>query len=700
MNTFTPQTHATTMELSPSAFGAIHDHEVPDATTPLQRLGDVLRRRWLLLLGCSLIATLLAGTIGLSLPPVYTARAQVVVTPPAPPANGTVAPRPDETALTIETEVSAMSSRDQINRVLDHLVMKEDFPIASFAKDGRLAALERSVVSRLLGGFAGGWIESLLTPEQSARLHAFAEPPTPQRRREQILDELERNLKINSEPRSRVISVRYTASSAEIAASVANAAIETYIGDQEDRKRDSIRRDLDRLDRQLPELRKEVETANAVIRAYRLDHAVLDSASTEQQEQQAVVLKSKINATRIALTANEAERAALAGQGAGPRNDLADARLKEEAAQLTDRARAFQQQLDALGAGLRDLQPAADHLKQLVRLADAKRRIYEDELLLQQTLARNQDLVLPDSAMLSAAAPPQKPASTNPLLFLPPAFVLGLLVAGFAAVWHDGRDTTLRSERTIPGTLGIPYGGFLLRARPPLDPSASNLHAAAVRSLFAATLSLEAARHGRKIVLVTSSVSGEATQDLATDFSLYAAQLLPRVLLINLNFRDPVARPGLSAQIRGRPLLPEHPLEGMVITRPVPTLPLDVLSLGYPHRDPVAFLVGHDLRQTFRQLRERYDCIVVHAGPILETAEAPLLAAEADCILLAVRWGRTPRRLVGNALSILKRSEGPLLKPGRIKAVLTQVRVRQHLAYRFGDAIDAMAKSYRRRRFT
>jgi len=725
MNTFTSVPATPSLILAPPPDAGAPEQGPRGSARSVAQLANLFRRRWRLILASGVCTTLLAGTAGILIPPVYTARAQLVIAPPPAPA-GARAERVDDSAMAIETEVSAVGSRESLARVFDILADDEAFQAAKFGQIGRLHRLAR--------GFAD--LERRLLPGDRAEAAEGAGDPD-QPAREFVIDDLERNLKVASEPRSRVISVRFSATSPSLAATIANTVVDTYLAAQEEQKRASIRQELARLDRQLPKLRAEMEQASAHIRAFRLGHAILDAAAVEQQEQQAVVLKGRTQVARAAVAAVEAERAeltalrqgpqakrvasprlaalqdeeqALAAQGPGAEADRRRVRaeivaevdralrpLATELAMAAGRAEAFERQLDEIGTRLRDSQPAADQLRELMRIADAKRQIYDDGLLQQQKLLQNQEQVIVDARVLSAAAAPQKPASASPVLFLPPALVLGLALGAFAAVWRDGQDDTLRDARCLESELRVPCLGLIPRVPRAWNPwtRPSGLRAATLRALFIATLGGEGARQANRIVLVTSSLSGEGGPALARAFALYAASLVPDVILVDLNFGARAVVPPSRAREPSEATFAVP--EGMTLTRPVADLPLRVLSVTRRDQDPLAFLIGRDVARLLDRLRERHALVVVDAGALLENPEVQVLGLSADQTLLAVRWGRTPRHCVENALALLRGSGGIGLALRPLGAVLTEVNLKRHRAYRFGDALEAMARRPRSR---
>jgi Mrp family chromosome partitioning ATPase len=78
--------------------------------------------------------------------------------------------------------------------------------------------------------------------------------------------------------------------------------------------------------------------------------------------------------------------------------------------------------------------------------------------------------------------------------------------------------------------------------------------------------------------------------------------------------------------------------------------------------------------------------VVIDSAPLLSATETRLLASMVDNVLFAVKWGATPRETAQNALGLLRRSpfgEGDLQNV--IAAVITQVDLKKHARYRYGD---------------
>jgi polysaccharide biosynthesis transport protein len=301
--------------------------------------------------------------------------------------------------------------------------------------------------------------------------------------------------------------------------------------------------------------------------------------------------------------------------------------------------------------------------------------------------------VQPDVRVLSSASAPTRPSSLNPLLFILPALVLASIGAGLLAVLLEQLDATLRSEREVSDELGIPCIGLIpqLPRRKMLQPlqliPQDTRYTEAIRSLVAAALQLTNPQNSAKTFLVTSSVPGEGKTTLAISFAVYAARIHRRVLLIDLDFRDPsiASKIGVSAgggflqALQGRPVAE--------LIRAAPDLGFDYLPLSTDSADPVATLASERVPQLLRQLEGSYDCVVIDSAPLLSATETRLLASMVDRVLFAIKWGSTRRDVAQNALALLRRSEGDNRRVG-IAAVITQVDLKRHARYRYGDLCE------------
>jgi Mrp family chromosome partitioning ATPase len=179
-------------------------------------------------------------------------------------------------------------------------------------------------------------------------------------------------------------------------------------------------------------------------------------------------------------------------------------------------------------------------------------------------------------------------------------------------------------------------------------------------------------------------VPGEGKTTLAISFAVFAARIQRRVLLIDLSFREPSIASELGGPAGGEIL---HELQGRPLAeliRAAPGLGFDYLPLSRGSADPVATVASE--RVLLRELEGSYDCIVIDSAPLLSATEARLFASTVDKVLFAVKWGSTPREVAQNALGLLQRSGfGEDDLRDSVTAVITQVDLKKHARYRYGD---------------
>jgi polysaccharide biosynthesis transport protein len=678
----------------------------------LRQLFNLLRRRWKLITTAGVVAVGLAGTIGLVLPPRYTANAQVIIDPQR---GSNARGRPGAAGVfddaAVQTHVSALISNSHLQRVLDSL-LAERGPGPTKQPDRDVGDLS--------------------------------------------METLKQNINAFKEVHSRVIGITYTSSSPAFAAAVANRAVELYLTALTERNRADRNAALNSLNERIPSVRAEVARADAALQNYRIKHGFTDANRTDMVDQQLVELNRQLAVARSDLAERDArittlrelqrsdngttlpinalndptlgelyrEEAALLSRSDNathpserdPKLTSASSHLQElrvridqtidqtlsrlaaEKGILETRVRHLQRSIAILQDASTEAREPEMHLRELQRQATAFAQLYESLLQRQKEIIEDTD-VQPDVRVLSFAPIPDRPSSPNPILFILPAMVVASIGAGLLTVLLEWLDGTLRTERDVTDALGISCIGLipqltgLSKIRPHQLLPKNAQYTEAIRSVVATALQLTNPQKSSKVFLVTSSVPGEGKTTLAISFAVYAALLQRRVLLVDLAFRHPSiaseledpADGDISHVLQGRPLAE--------LIRGAPDLGIDYLPLSRDPVDPVAMLGNERVPELLRQLKESYDCVVIDSGPLLSATEARLLASMVDQVLFAVKWGSTRREVVQNALRLLGRfAFGANDLRDVTSAVVTQVNLKRHALYRHGDSCENLLR--------
>jgi polysaccharide biosynthesis transport protein len=710
----------------------------------LPELLAILRRRRGMIIATAVIGTSLVLFGSLMIPPRYTAKAQIVFeTGPAYPGDGKpVTVQPDEEAV-LQTHIAGLTSRAYLERVIDSLSQDSDFRAAKSQSRreaqwiGDVLWLEfgarlQEVVAQL---FASARQQGQSPTEPALRLDRFeralniyqehgshviavAFGSTSPDQAALAANRVAQLYIASEDERKRTqtsgamswLDEQIPAAKGEL--EQAETALQNYRmahGLPDPHRTDLSDQNLADLTRQLTDAESEYAKRQAKLASVRdlqrrgsdVEGLVknLDSpAHAELLQQEVAVLQSRAD---IAGTLGEEHPKTqhLAAELQEVRRKLANEvelaidGLKNEVQIAGDQVNSIRERLAKLQAANAQAQQAEPRLRELERNAAAAGQLYEGLLQRREQLRAQQAEMLPDLRMLSVASPPDRPSSYSPLLFILPSLIICSIGGGLLAVTAERLDRGLRSDQDINAALGIPCMGFvpLIRHRGKTRPHEYLLqnpyaaYAEAIRSVVAA-LQLAAPEVAPKLTLISSSVPNEGKTTLAVSFAVYAAFIGRRVLLVDLDFRHPGVARELRRQAETDVLdaLSLDDLSAAAVDH-FPGLDLDYLPMRGRQDDPLRRFVSGHVPRFLGKLRDSYDCIIVDSPPLLAVAEARLLAAMADKVLLVVKWGSTQREMARDAANLL-RDLGLLggNRSGLVSAVLTQVNLKKYAQYRYG----------------
>ncbi len=409
------------------------------------------------------------------------------------------------------------------------------------------------------------------------------------------------------------------------------------------------------------------------------------------------------NPKRAAMVANRAVQLYVETQGQEKR-----ALVAMELRRLEERIASLKKDMDQTSAEIQKLlqqrvagQPPEEardaeiRLRELEREAGSRIQLYTNLLQHEKEVRYQEETATPDVRVLALASVPKRSSSPAPLLFVIPAFIIFSMCGCWVAFFVDRLDEGMRGQGDVAEALGISCLGMvsqlsrLGKSRPDkyLLKYPYGAYTEAIRSI-SASLRLSLPGNGTKIILATSSLPREGKTTLAVSLAVYAALLRRRVVLLDLDFR----RPAVMRMLRGKALkgvadllINDLPLEDIV--RRVPGIGLDYLPMRHCSVDPVSLFSGPQLSDLLDRLRRDYECVIIDGPPLLGVTEARLLAGLADQVLLVVKWGSTRKEVARNAVKLL-REAGCFDRAGARDpaAVLTQVNLKEHALYRFGDA--------------
>ncbi|CAN0510204.1 unnamed protein product, partial [Laminaria digitata] len=213
----------------------------------------------------------------------------------------------------------------------------------------------------------------------------------------------------------------------------------------------------------------------------------------------------------------------------------------------------------------------------------------------------------------------------------------------------------------------------------------------AIRSVRTA-LMLSSVDKPPKTVLITSSIPGEGKTSTSLSIASTAAKSGQRVIILDCDLRNsslhaylnvPNQR-GLSDFLAG-----QAELEDVIEIHPSSTL--HYITAGSRAPNPTDMLSSDEMRELIRRLSDMYDMVILDTPPLMAVSDALVLMRDVDRTLFLVRWEKTRRETV---LAGIKQA----LEAGANLAgtVLTQVNVKKHASYDYGDSGYYYYGSYRK----
>ena len=251
---------------------------------------------------------------------------------------------------------------------------------------------------------------------------------------------------------------------------------------------------------------------------------------------------------------------------------------------------------------------------------------------------------------------PSDGAQVAPVLYQSVLFglILGLAAGGGLALTMEMTDRSFRSPAEIRKRLGLPILGHIPKLR--LEEPAERASAAGIESSvvsFCRPTSTEAEAYrgvrtqlyfstqgrGHQVIQVTSPNPGDGKSTLAANLAVSIAQSGKRVVLIDCDFRKPrvhkifqlaKADVGLASVMSG-----ESDLAAVIQTCEVENLSL--IPCGPRPANPAELLTSPKFSDVLKQLRERFDFVIVDTPPVLAVSDPSAVAARVDGVILVFR---------------------------------------------------------------
>lgn len=689
-------------------------------TLDVRSLWFAIRRRSRVMIAIFVTCTALAAFLTSQMKDVYSASTRVLIDPrdrQIIESSITADVRPDSTIM--DTEVQLILSRDMMNKVVDELNLAADPEFNPRLTSTKSVAPAPGPV--LPDGEAPDSSDDvvIVAGEDSAANPYILD-------RMLAADSLQKSVTAFRDGLTFVITINAKSADPEKAALIANTLTSIYISGQLTTKVDETVKAGEWLQERLGVLREDVRSAESAVQEFRSAQGLVDAGGVSTIEAKIASLTSQLLVLQADLVEkrlrhDEALRFADADSATAQNSDVITSPLLTTLrSQRSDLSREFadistqystlhpeyirvRNQLDELEMNIAaerrrilsslnsDVQVAESRVtaveselrnlngqlnrnnhelikqRELEREATASREIYEDLLTRAEQVTQASQLQRSDAHLVSAAEPATKPSAPNHKLNIALGALVGIALAGFAAVLFEMFEKGVSSSEDVEQFIGLP-----LLTTVPGVPRKNWLKAAtadqlgkymlsrnrsafteAIRTIFH-TLFRAARREGALTVAFTSALPGEGKTTLTHCVAMLAATQSKRVLIIDgdLHRRTlsesvaPDAEFGLLEVFQGK-------ISAIEAIIPLKESHLSILAVSKSPADPNVVVTREDCEKLFTELKAHYDLIVIDCPPALPVLEARVIGAAADALIFAARWRKTHRKAVSKSIQLL-----------------------------------------------
>lgn len=259
---------------------------------------------------------------------------------------------------------------------------------------------------------------------------------------------------------------------------------------------------------------------------------------------------------------------------------------------------------------------------------------------------------------LASRALPTRP---SPWLKMLLGLMTGLALGVAMALLREKMDQSISTPEDIeemlliPNLAVIPQASAYLEEAPRTNGGNSRFRSAdepqGAEAFRILRTNLLFSQGGLKTLVVTSAAPGEGKTMTAVNLAAALARQGLRVLLMECDLRRPSLARHFEVQ-DGKDLasvlLENRSWQEAIQPSEVPGL--DILLAGQYFPRAAEFLAGAEMKQLLDELAAHYDMVILDTSPLLVAADATVLGAIADGVLLVVKATQTDRSAVQQAV--------------------------------------------------
>jgi tyrosine-protein kinase Etk/Wzc len=520
-----------------------------------------------------------------------------------------------------------------------------DKPLSLIVGKKQTYALVDADRSILLNGVVGERAEregiSIFVPALSAR--PGTEFKVVKLSKESAVSNLRRNFSVKERGnQSGILELSYSGYDIKKVCSILDELQETYLRLNVERRSAQAEKTLEFLETQLPDLKQQVNKAEAAYNEYRQSRGSLDLQIETQG-----VLQSLIDIDNaMMLLKQEREELRQRFTAEHPIIHAIDAKL----AKLTERRKQFDREVSQL----------PDTQQTVLRLArdmEVSTNLYTELLNTTQQLRVSKAGTIGEVRIIDRAAASSRPVGISPAKIIAISCVLGFMVSLVVIIIQRRLRTLVDDPDSIETKIGLPVyatiphskveanksrkqqeileRGDLLAVINPDDDAVESLRSLRTALYFA----LLDATHSS--LLITGSSPSIGKTFLAKNLSIVLAQLGKKIVLIDTDLRRGRIHHGFQLEREvGVSEYVSNQATFKEIVKPTSISNLFVVTTGQIPPNPSELLMHLRFEGLVKELRSNFDTLIFDTPPVLAVSDSAIVGRHVGATLLVARSGK------------------------------------------------------------
>ena len=313
-----------------------------------------------------------------------------------------------------------------------------------------------------------------------------------------------------------------------------------------------------------------------------------------------------------------------------------------------------------------------------VREVKGNRTLYDTFLKRIRETSETGSLQTANARIIDPAVMPQKPVKPKKSLIVALVMVMSLMFGVALAFLLDALDATIKNAEEVDHKLGFGLLGILpllktnkdkidVQQSPEKAPIRAFVHGdntgfkESVRTLRTG-VTLASLESPVQVMLFTSTVPGEGKTTTSANFSAACGQM-EKVLLIDADMRRPTIAKQLNlpANSKGLSNAVAYPDTLDESIHHVEDLNIDVMPSGPIPPNPLELLASKNFQAVLAQLKGRYQKIIIDSAPTHIVSDAAYLSTLVDGVVYVIKADSTNDKLVKSGLKRLDESNARIL---------------------------------------